>query len=166
MNENILMRLIEHNHWANLQILEICETLTEDQLDIQPQSAVHGTIRETLQHLVTSQEDYTSMLTKFTTIPEKEYTPTIPELREILITSGKELVSLVQDPSNNLLQAQIILNDGYKVEPWVLLTQVINHATEHREQIKSMITALGIKPPRVDGWFYARECNALFPPNS
>ena len=166
MNENILMRLVEHNNWANLQIFDLCETLTEEQLDIQPQSAVHGTIWETLQHLVTSQEDYTSMLTKFTTIPEKEFTPTILELREILITSGKELVALVQDPSSSLLEAQISLSDGYKVEPWVLLTQVINHATEHREQIKSMITALGIEPPRIDGWLYGRECNALFPPNS
>ena len=32
MSENILVRLIEHNNWANLQILDACEALSEDSL--------------------------------------------------------------------------------------------------------------------------------------
>jgi hypothetical protein len=72
MSENILVRLLEHNNWANLQVFDACKSLKEEQLDFQPQSAVRGTIRETLQHLVLSQEDYASMLTKFNHPPERE----------------------------------------------------------------------------------------------
>lgn len=41
------------------------------------------------------------------------------------------------------------------------MLQVINHATEHREQIKSMLSALGVTPPDIDGWDYGEATNAL-----
>jgi uncharacterized damage-inducible protein DinB len=166
MSENILVRLLEHNNWANLQVFDACKSLKEEELDFQPQSAVRGTIRETLQHLVLSQEDYASMLTKFNHPPERELAPTLLELRQVMDKSGRDLISLVQDSSSGLLQSQIHLSDGYRVEPWVFIVQVINHATEHREQIKSIMTALGVEPPRVDGWMYGRQENALFPPST
>ncbi|MCB8968338.1 MAG: DinB family protein [Ardenticatenaceae bacterium] len=166
MTENILARLIEHNNWATLQIFDVCATLTAAQLDFEPQSAVRGTIRETLRHLVLSQEDYTAMLTTFDHPPEREVMPTLVELREIVVQSGRELVALVQDFSSKSLQSQIQVSDGYRVEPWVFIVQAINHATEHREQIKSILSALGVEPPRIDGWMYGRLENALIPPGS
>ena len=39
----------------------------------------------------------------------------------------------------------------------ILLTQVINHATEHREQVKTILTGLGIEPPDLQGWSYFDE---------
>lgn len=166
MSKNILARLVEHNNWANLQVIDSCLTLTEEQLDFQPGAAVRGTIRETLQHLVLSQEDYISMLTTFDHPPEREVMPTLLELRDVVARSGHTLVSWVQDYSNKLHQSQIHLSDGYKVEPWVIIVQVINHATEHREQVKSILTALGVEPPRIDGWLYGRQSSALIPPSS
>jgi uncharacterized damage-inducible protein DinB len=41
------------------------------------------------------------------------------------------------------------------------MVQAINHATEHREQIKSMLTALGVAPPDVDGWSHGVATGAL-----
>ncbi len=166
MTESVLERLIEHNNWANLQIIDACQALKGEQLDFEPQSAVRGTIRETLQHLVLSQEDYASMLTTFNHPLERELAPTFSELREVAVKSGNDLIALVQDASSGLLQSQIQLSDGYRGEPWVFIVQVINHATEHREQIKSMMTALGIEPPRIDGWMYGRQKKALISPKN
>lgn len=148
---------------ANLQVIDACETLPEEQLDFEPQAAVRGTIRETLQHLVLAQEDYTSMLTTFDHPPERESVPTLSELREVVVKSGRALVSLVQDFSNKSLQSQIHLSDGYRVEPWVFIVQVINHATEHREQIKSIMSTLGVESPRIDGWMYGRQKKCTHP---
>ena len=53
--------------------------------------------------------------------------------------------------------------DGSLVEPWVIMLQAINHATEHREQISSMLTALGITPPDMDGWSYGGTKDAVAP---
>ena len=43
------------------------------------------------------------------------------------------------------------------------MVQVINHATEHREQIKSMLSALGVTPPSIDGWDFGDATGALAP---
>jgi uncharacterized damage-inducible protein DinB len=39
----------------------------------------------------------------------------------------------------------------------IILTQVINHATEHREQVKAILTQLGIEPPDLQSWSYFDE---------
>jgi uncharacterized damage-inducible protein DinB len=70
---------------------------------------------------------------------------------------------LVRDVPGRLSQARLQTRDGYRVEAWVVLVQVINHATEHREQIKSMLSALGITPPDLDGWSYGEAAHALVP---
>ena len=36
----------------------------------------------------------------------------------------------------------------------VLLIQAINHATEHRTHIKTILSQQGIQPPEVDSWTY------------
>jgi hypothetical protein len=53
--------------------------------------------------------------------------------------------------------------NGYLVEPWVVMVQAINNATEHREQISSMLSALGVTPPDLVGWTYGEVTHALAP---
>lgn len=162
MNENMLVRLFEHNNWANLQIIQACSTLSDEQLDTQPQSATKGSIRDTLSHLVRSQRGYLALLT----LPV-EARPTAPlefaELQEAVRTSGEGLLALARDEASKPVKAQLRTRDGYFVEPWVVMVQVINHATEHREQIKSMLSALGVTPPDIDGWTYGVAAHALVP---
>ncbi len=162
MTVNFLEKLFEHNHWANLQIMQACSNLTDEQLDAEPISATKGTIRGTLVHLVTSQRGYLRTLT----LPlEERNTPShdlpFSELQESVTMSGEALIALARDTSKIYRETQLQTRDGYHVEPWVLMVQIINHATEHREQIKSMLTALGIKPPSIDGWDYGFVTNTL-----
>ena len=44
-----------------------------------------------------------------------------------------------------------------EVPKTIILNQVINHATEHRSQIMSIMTQIGIEPPDVSGWTYFDE---------
>jgi uncharacterized damage-inducible protein DinB len=39
----------------------------------------------------------------------------------------------------------------------IILNQVINHATEHRSQIMTIMTQLGIDPPDLQSWAYFDE---------
>jgi uncharacterized damage-inducible protein DinB len=39
----------------------------------------------------------------------------------------------------------------------LFLVQAINHATEHRTQIKTALTQAGISPPELDGWTWDDE---------
>ena len=162
MTENILGKLFEHNNWANLQIVQVCSALSDAQLDSEPQSVTKGSIRKTLLHLVTSQRGYLALLTL--PVEAKPNTPlAFAELQESVIKSGAGLLALVRDEPVKPLKTQLRTTDGYFVEPWVVMVQVINHATEHREQIKSMLSALGITPPDIDGWTHGEATNALIP---
>jgi uncharacterized damage-inducible protein DinB len=162
MTKNILIKLFEHNNWANQLIIQACATLSDEQLDAEPESATKGSIRLTLSHLVASQQGYLSLLTPpVETKPDVR--PTFTELREAATTSGEGLLALVKEEPGRLIGTQLKTKDGYLVEPWVILVQVINHATEHREQIKSMLSSLGVTPPDIDGWDYGEATNALIP---
>jgi uncharacterized damage-inducible protein DinB len=161
MTENILVKLFEHNNWANMQIIEACSALSDEQLDAEPQSVTQGSILSTLTHLVSSQRGYLALLT----LP-LEARPTAPlafaELQESLRLSGEGLLALVRDV-DTFPQTRLQTRDGSYVEPWVVVVQIINHATEHREQIKSMLSAWGITPPDIDGWDYGDVTKALIP---
>lgn len=50
---------------------------------------------------------------------------------------------------------------GHLVDPWVVIVQTIYHAGEHREQIKSMLSALETTPPEIDGWLFGETEGAM-----
>ena len=162
MTENFLAKIFEHNNWANEKIIQACIALSDDLLDAPPQSATEGSIRSTLSHLVSAQYGYLRILT----LPLEERKDRVilqfADLQESLKNSGERLLELARDESKPPA-TRIQTRDGYYVEPWVIMAQIINHATEHREQIKSMLTALGVTPPSIDGWDYGTTTNALVP---
>ena len=164
MTETVLAKVFAHNNWANSQIIQACSALSDEQLDAEPQSATHGSIRRTLVHLVTAQQGYLRLLT----LPlEDRLDPVAPppfaELQRLASTSGEALLALARDEASILTNGRIQTQDGFFVEPWVVMVVVINHATEHREQISSMLSALGVTPPNLDGWSYGEVTKALLP---
>jgi len=161
MTEDFLVKLFEHNNWANQKIIEACYILPDEQLDTEPHSATRGTIRRTLLHLVHSQMGYLSLLT-LPVEQRADVAPSFAELQESARKSGESLVTLARGEGISL-GSRLQTRDGFHTEPWVVMLQVINHATEHREQIKSMLSTLGVTPPDIDGWDYGFATNALVP---
>lgn len=163
MNASVLSRLFEHNNWANTLVMNACSKLTDAQLDAQPQSATKGTIRETLSHYVRSQQIYLRDITRVEPPFTWEDPPALEKLRESLTRSGQGFLEIASDESGRLPKARVQTRDGSLVEPWVVMLQAINHATKHREQINSMLTALGLTPLDMDGWSFAQTINAITP---
>jgi uncharacterized damage-inducible protein DinB len=99
MTENFLVRLFEHNHWANQQIIKACAALTDAQLDAPPTSATYGSIRETLVHFVASQQSYLRTLTM--SVEARRNPPLIeyPDVEESERMSGEAFITLACDPS-------------------------------------------------------------------
>lgn len=161
MSEHFLAKLIEHNNWANSQIIQACAALSDEQLDAAPQSTTIGTIRQTLLHFVTSQHGYLSLLT-LPVDQRRAISPAFAELQQAAQASGDGLLALART-ANTYPDTRLQTTDGYFVEPWVVIVQVINHATEHREQISSMLSTLGVTPPDLDAWAFGEATNALIP---
>lgn len=160
MSDTALVKLFEHNNWANQRIIAVCYALSDTLLDAAPQSATKGTIRRTLTHLVQAQRRYLQTLT----LPQAARSDSdlaFEDLQASARASGEALLALVQDPSAHPMPELLETRDGLAVEAWVLFVQIINHATEHREQINSMLTALGQTPVDMDGWSFAEAAGAI-----
>jgi uncharacterized damage-inducible protein DinB len=151
-----LTTLFSHNLWANVRILEQCAELTSEQLDATI-SGAFGSIRDTLQHVVTSEQSYFYRIRTGQPLQRPEDAPplTITEMLESVRTSGAGLIEWAPKVQADDT-VQVDWEDGTlrEVPKAIYLTQVINHATEHRAQIMAILTQLGIQPPDLDSWSY------------
>jgi uncharacterized damage-inducible protein DinB len=53
--------------------------------------------------------------------------------------------------------------EPYDVEPAVILVQAFNHSTEHRSQICTILTTLGIEAPELSGWEWGAAVDRMRP---
>lgn len=155
---NTLTTLFRHNLWANLRLLERCAGLTDEQLK-STAAGTYGSIQDTLQHIVTAERSYLARLSTGQPYRRPKDAPpmTITEMADSARTTGSGLI--VWAPK---IQAKDLVQVDWDGTPrdvpkTILLTQVINHATEHRAQIMAILTQLGIEPPELDGWSYFDE---------
>ena len=167
----VLAELFRHNLWANLALIDLCATLPDEILETNV-SGTFGTIRDTLSHLAGTEEGYLSGLvgerTKRNSNVDEQESPNLATLRERALQSGEVLdLAIVREhaaQSGEGLIAyaaavegnptlQVIWHDqSYELPAALLLIQAINHATEHRTQIKTALNQAGITPPELDGW--------------
>ena len=158
MTENTLTTLFSHNRWANLRLLESCSGLTEEQMDATI-PGTYGSIRDTLQHIVSAERSYFSRISTGQPFRRPKDLPplTIAEMTEIVQQSGAGLIEWAPKiQAGDTVQVDWD-NSPLAVPKAVILTQVINHATEHRAQVMTIMTQLGIQPPELDAWSYFDE---------
>ena len=89
-----LTTLFRHNRWANVRILERCAGLTDEQLDATI-AGTYGSIRDTLQHIVTAERSGTfhgSAPVSPIVVPEDAPPLTLAEMTESVRTSGSGLI--------------------------------------------------------------------------
>ncbi|MBA2469663.1 MAG: DinB family protein, partial [Chloroflexia bacterium] len=58
---DVLDRLLGHDHWATVQLLELSRILTDEQLD-QPFDIGHRTLRATFEHMIFNVEFWTGVM--------------------------------------------------------------------------------------------------------
>jgi uncharacterized damage-inducible protein DinB len=150
-----LTTLYSHNLWATLRLLDVCAGLTDEQLNA-TLNGTFGSIRDTLQHIVSAEQSYFSRIStgKPLNRPENAPPPTIDEMISSVRETGAGFIAWV--PNVQAGDTVEINWDGRRrdVPKTIILTQVINHATEHRAQIMTILTQMGIEPPELDSWSY------------
>lgn len=150
--------LFSHNLWANLRLLDRCTELSNEQIDTTV-SGTFGSIRDTFQHITLAEKSYFSRISTGLRYhrPNDAKTLSILEMMESLRETGEGLIEWAQKVQSD--DKVLIDWDGTQreVPKTILLTQAINHATEHRAQIMVIMTQLGIQPPDLDSWTYFDE---------
>ncbi len=145
-----------HHAWATERLIEACAALTPDQLAT-PVPGTYGSISGTLGHLVASDAWYLSFFPVESAAFDDEASPTLDDMRAAQARNAAAWTTLLAgavDPDEEIAE-----QDG----EWELhstvgvrLAQAIHHGTDHRSQVCTALTALGIEPPAIDVWAYAR----------
>jgi len=150
--------IFRHNLWANLQLFGRCSELTDEQLDTSI-VGVFGSIRETLLHIVRAEQGYFSRIStgKRFDYPEDASPIAIADMVAAIKITGEGLIEWASKVhKDDIVQVDWdgVMRDVPKT---IILNQVINHATEHRSQVMSIMTQVGIEPPDVSSWTFFDE---------
>jgi uncharacterized damage-inducible protein DinB len=155
MTKSILSDAFAHDAWANDRLLEACESLTPEQL-ANPSPGTYGPIIDTVRHLIGSDAWYLWIITedaRFESIGEDEMS--VAELRaaaRVNAAAWEAFITPDLDPDKDIVRT----GDGWEYHSplGVRLAQVVHHGTDHRSQVCTALTSLGIQPPEIDLWAY------------
>jgi len=149
---------LRHNTWATKELLTFCGDLPPDQLQATA-TGTYGTILSTLQHIIGAESRYRYRLSgmKPGWPREPEETADVGELSRMAAELGgfwEELATGPFDPDRTIDAAERDTGRKFEVKAGILVAQVLNHGNEHRAQIYTILTTVGVQPPDLDGWMY------------
>ena len=149
--------IFRHNHWANLRLVDACIDLDDAMLDATT-VGTFGTMREIFWHLAGAEAWYLRMFHpgpfSWDDWEGESVRQPLRLIRESLDATGAAFVELAGTiPAGMDVEME---RDGVMVLRPAnhFLTQTINHATEHRQEIKTILTQQGIVPPELDSWTF------------
>ncbi len=120
-----------------------------------PASGTYGSILETLRHLVSTDCWYLTFFRDEPAAIEEGAETSLPELRAAILGNGIAWMALLAgDPDG---ERDIVEHgDGWDFHSPLgfRLAQVVHHGTDHRSQVCTALTGLGIEPPAIDLWAY------------
>jgi uncharacterized damage-inducible protein DinB len=154
-----LIDAFRHHAWATDRVLEVCAGLSDEQLATTV-PGTYGSILETLRHLVGADASYLHLLTDGA-VPAlddaEEAALDLAGMRALAAGFGPAwdgIATSDRDPDEDVVRYR---DDGSSSHaPYgVRVAQVLHHGTDHRSQICTALTSLGIEPPEIDVWAYA-----------
>jgi uncharacterized damage-inducible protein DinB len=155
MTTSLLRDALGHHAWATVRLLDVAADLTDEQLATNV-PGTYGSIIDTLRHLVDSDCWYLSRLTGDETLQIDVEPMGGAELRTIMERNSdgwRRLAETEIDPDEIVVVRR---EDGSEARSTkgIRMTQVLHHGTDHRSQVCTALTVLGLEPPEIDAWDY------------
>ena len=170
MTNPILADAFGHHTWATLVLLDTCADLTDEQLATTV-PGTYGSLIGTLRHTVSADANYLDLLApgEVTAIDEEDALG-IAELRATMAACGEAWDRLAARELDGTQEITRSRDDGStSTAPLsIRIVQALHHGTDHRSQVCTALTSLGIEPPEIDVWAYAWKDDRLAetPPTS
>ena len=145
---DFLVQALRYNRWANLQLLDVCSSFTDEQLELSS-TGTYGTIRATWMHILAAEQGYLRRLVGFErAISEKDSFPGIAVLKQHASRSGDALIAAAAtvDPDGTSP------DQGGGVKHWLVLVQAIHHGNDHRTHICTILGQNRISYGELDVW--------------
>ena len=157
MTTSLLADAFGHHVWAMLRLIDACAELTPEQL-ASGVPGTYGSILETMRHLVGADSSYLSVTGGGRIPPVATDEMTLGELRAVMEHHGPGWAQLLaEDPDPDLFLMRH-RDDGSQrhAAVGIRLAQALHHGTDHRSQICTALTVLGVEPPAISAWDYGR----------
>jgi len=152
MTTSVLLELLRHKTWATFQVIEFCQGLAPEHLDATI-PGTYGTVRETLRHLISADDNYLRSVTG-EDIPPPPDGAGLGALADRFRDHAKRWEALFQDAS---LPDKEVYNRWGRASAVAPMAQSIHHADDHRTHVLSILGARGIEVPELDVWAYGAE---------
>lgn len=147
-----------HHVWATLRVIESCRRLDAAQLAAAA-PGTFGSIIDTLRHIVGADRAYLSLIGggRVPTIDEDHMD--LDDLRHAMEEDGAGWTVVVEsepDPDAVLVRHR---DDGSESHAplGIRLAQVLHHGSDHRSQVCTILTTLGVDPPAIDVWDFGAD---------
>ena len=154
---DLLVEFFRHNAMMNQRLMEACRHLSPEQLGATA-TGTYGSVGATLVHIANSQEGYAARFLaaeRPERLPEDPF-PGFEALAERFVSGNAQLEEAANRAGEDR-KVQVTGDDPpgtWWMPVSLFLLQAINHGTEHRSQVATILTQLGAEPPEMDGWRY------------
>lgn len=155
MSPHPLADAFDHHVWATLRLIDACADLSPDQLATAV-PGTYGSILDTLRHTVGADCGYLWVLTGGGHADIEEESMDLPALRSAMEENGPAWSALLAsdpDPAREVVRHRPDGSDSF-APAGVRLAQAVHHGTDHRSQVCTALTDLGIQPPEIDVWAF------------
>jgi uncharacterized damage-inducible protein DinB len=155
MTTSILGDAFAHHVWATERLIDACAALTPAQLTT-PAPGTFGSIIDTMRHLVSADSWYLSFFDSATPQFDEAAETSLAELRSVMTNNGGGWTTLLArdlDPDADVVEHG---DTGWEFHAMagIRLAQVVHHGTDHRSQVCTALSSLGLTPPGIDVWDY------------
>ena len=162
MPRSLIDDAFDHHGWATACLLDACLGLTPAQLAATVPGA-YGSILATLRHFVGGDHYFLAMLNEE---PEPRLDTTSMGVKELRATADanaagwRALLGRQLDPDTAIRDVD---DEGWTRDapPGIRLAQALDHASEHRGQVCTVLTALGLEPPDLSAWRFGAESGRM-----
>jgi uncharacterized damage-inducible protein DinB len=163
MTASLLDDAMAHHVWATERLIDACRALTPEQLST-PAAGTYGSMINTFRHLVSTDCWYLTFFGEQPQRIEEGSDADLDELRSAITGNGKDWMELLARGLDG--EADVVeYGDGWNFHSptGFRLAQVIQHGTDHRSQICTALTSIGVEPPPIDLWAYGEATSRTRP---
>jgi uncharacterized damage-inducible protein DinB len=158
-----------HHVWATLRVIDECLALSPEQLATAV-PGTYGSILDTVRHTVGADSSYLFVTSGGRTPLIDEDSMDLPELRAATESHAAAWSSVLAEDIDPDAVLERHRDDGSETHApiSIRLAQAVHHGTDHRSQICTALTTLGIEPPAIDVWDFGFQDGRVveIPPTS
>lgn len=158
MSKTLLDDAFAHHVWATERLIDACLPLSQEQLSTAV-PGTYGSVIETIRHLVDGDAFYLYGLTGDRNHAIDTKHMGLRALHSAIKTNGAAWSQLLaQNPDPDAITLELD-DDGFerRATMGIRFAQALHHGTDHRSQICTALTNLGVDPPAIDVWEFGKQ---------